>query len=417
MKLAQKFTIWYFAVTFVVLAIGGIILFFSFRAEVDFEEALMLRERLDRAAARLERGVDVERIRRHNIEVRELDMALPEIEFERTDTLAYHEMLQRQENQVKVIISRKINGKHYYLSSYYGLVESDDITDAVVTSLFWIILLLLIVSAILSVVISRTLFSPFYQTLAVIQSFQLKRKEPVQLPATKITEFKQLNIFLAEMMDKAKQDYQALKEFTENASHEMQTPVAIMRGKLELMLDTPLSDEQARLIVSTQNALDKLSKMGQSLTLLTKIENKEFSSPEPVNISQILSDSLFAFEELIEMKDLKIEQQIEEGIMVAMHPVLADILISNLLSNAIRHNVEGGCIGVELNSQSLTIRNTGLPLEVDEDEMFGRFKKGKGNSDSVGLGLAIVKRICDQNQLEISYQNKDPYHIISILLA
>lgn len=416
MRLVHKFTVWYLAITFVVLAIGGIILFFTIRAEVDFEEALMLKERLDRAAARLEKGVDPDHLRRHRIEVKELDMALPEIEFDRTDTIAYHEYLQRNENQVKVIISRKINGKHYYLSAFYGLVESDDITQAVVTSLFWIILLLLAVSAILSVAISRSLLAPFNKTLEVIHSFQLKKQEAVQLPPTKISEFKKLNVFLGGMMEKARQDYVALKEFTENASHEMQTPVAIMRGKLELLLDTPLTNDQARLIVSTQNSLDRLSKMGHSLTLLTKIENKEFVSPEPLNFSRLVSESLYAFEELMEMKSLKTEQHIEEGVMVKIHPVLADILLSNLLSNAIRHNEEGGFIGVELTREHLLIRNTGAPLEGKEEEMFGRFKKGRGNSDSIGLGLAIVKRICEQSKLDISYQNNDPFHIFILKL-
>ena len=190
MKLVQKFTIWYLISTLVVLAIGGIILFFAIRAEVDFEEALMLRERLNRAAHRLENGIDPDHLRRRNIEVRELDMALPEIEFDRSDTLAYHEFLQRMEKQVKVTISRKINGTHYLLSTYYGLVESDDIAQAVVTSLSWIILLLLLVTALLSFVISRVILAPFDRTLEVIQSFQLKKIKPVVLPETKTSEQK-----------------------------------------------------------------------------------------------------------------------------------------------------------------------------------------------------------------------------------
>ena len=414
MRLVQKFTIWYLVITFFVLAVGGIILFFAIRAEVDFEEALMLRERLDRATGHLERGADPEHLRRKNIEVRELAYQLPEIEFQRSDTLAYHEFLQRMEKQVKVTISRKINGKHFLLSTYYGLVESDDITDAVVTSLSWIILLLLVVTLILSVIISRIILAPFDQSLAVIQSFQLKRIEPVKLPETKTKEFKRLNVFLAGMMQKAQQDYLALKEFTENASHEMQTPASIIRGKLELLLDTPLTNDQARLIVSAQTALDKLSKMGQSLTLLTKIENQEFSAPAPVNLSKMLSDTLFAFEELVEMKEIHIEQKIEEGVMAPLHPVLADILLSNLISNAIRHNFPGGSIKVELNRHHLKVENTGQPLDVEAQEMFGRFKKGKGNSESIGLGLAIVKRICEQSRLDITYENEGENHLITL---
>lgn len=415
MKLVHKFTIWYLIITFLVLAVGGVILFFRIRTEVDFEEALMLRERLEHAAGRLEKGVSPDRLRRHNIEVRELDTALPEMEFVTSDTLAYHEFVQRLEKQVKVSTSRKINGKHYYLSTFYGLVESDDITDAVVFSLSWIVVLLMAVTGLLSVLISRKLLSPFDKTLQVIQSFQIKRNEAVHLPETKTKEFQKLNAFLAEMMENARQDYQALKEFTENASHELQTPVAIIRGKLELLLDTPLTDGQARMIVSAQGALDKLSKTGQSLTLLAKIENREFNTPAPVNLSKMLTENLLAFQELIEMKSICIERQIQEEVEVNLHPVLADILLSNLISNAIRHNVvEGGYIGVELNQQYLKMENKGLPLEGYPAEMFDRFKKGNANSHSIGLGLAIVKRICDQSGLGISYHYENHRHLITL---
>lgn len=415
MRLVHKFTLWYLAITFAVLGVGGFIMFATFRAEVDFEEALMLRERLDHAAGRLEKGAPPGRLRRHGIEVKELDMALPEMAFVTTDTMAYHEFSDKMEKQVKVSTSRKIGGKHYYLSSFYGLVESDDITDAVVKSLSWIVLLLLALTAVLSVVISRNLLAPFDKTLQVIQSFQLKSQAPVVLPKTRTREFQKLNIFLAEMMDKAQGDYQALKEFTENASHELQTPMAIIRGKLELLLESPLSQEQACLIGSAQDALDKLSKTGQSLSLLAKIENKEFASLAPVNLSNMLEENLQALEEIIEMKNIRVEKQIAEDVKIAIHPVLGDILLSNLISNAIRHNVADGYIKVELTQKFLKIENSGLPLKEAPAEMFRRFKKGGNKQHSIGLGLAIVKRICEQNRLRISYQQEEQVHEITVL--
>lgn len=414
MKLVPKFTLWYLALTFLVLLISGFIQFFVFRAEIDFEEALMLRRRLKHAIHRLEQGTSPERLRRRNMEVRELDMSLPEMDFTVSDTLAYHEFLQKNEKQVKVFTSRKINDKHYYLSAYYGLVESDDITDAVLTSMKWTLLILLAVTALLSLLVSRSILAPFNKTLAVIQAFQLKRQEPVVLPETKTSEFRQLNTFLADMMHKARNDYQSLKEFTENASHELQTPVAIVRGKMELLFETSLTDEQARLLVSCQQALDKLSKMGQSLSLLTKIENREFVSPEPVNLSRLLQDSLFAFQELLELKSIRLEQDITSGIKLEIHPVLADILLTNLISNAIRHNLPEGYIRVKLRKDILIIENSGEPLRESAHIMFGRFKKGSSKNNSIGLGLAIVKRICEQSQLSITYENKEERHLLSI---
>lgn len=415
MRLIPKFTLWYLAITFVVLLISGVIQFFVFRAEIDFEEALMLRERLKHAIQRLEDGASPERLRRRNIEVRELGMEVPEIEFTISDTIAYHEFLQREEKQVKVFTSRKINDTHYYLSAYWGLVESDDITDAVLTALGWTILILLIVTAVLAALVSRTILAPFNHTLTVIQAFQLKRQEPVILPKSRTKEFEQLNLFLSDMMHKARNDYQSLKEFTENASHELQTPIAIMRGKLEFLFDTPLTDEQARLLGSCQQSLDKLSKMGQSLSLLTKIENREFIVPEPVNLSKLLEDSLFAFQELLELKSIRLEHEIASGVKIKMHPVLADILLSNLLSNAIRHNLpQDGYIRVKLTNDALLIENSGTPLKESANLMFERFKKGSGSSNSIGLGLAIVRRICEQSKLGISYENKGEQHRIGL---
>ncbi len=341
-------------------------------------------------------------------------MDLPEIELTISDTLAYHEYLQREEKQVKVFTSRKINNTHYYLSAYYGLVESDDITDAVLTSMKWTLLILLAVTALLSLLVSRTLLAPFNKTLAVIQTFQLKRQEAVVLPETRTSEFRQLNTFLADMIHKAQNDYQSLKEFTENASHELQTPVAIIRGKMELLFETPLTNEQVRLLASCQQALDKLSKMGQSLGLLTKIENREFVAPAPVDVSQMLQDSLFAFQELLELKSIRLEQEIAPDVKIKIHPVLADILLTNLISNAIRHNLPEGYIRVELKKDVLRIENSGEPLQEKAHIMFERFRKGSTKSNSIGLGLAIVKRICEQSQLSITYENSGERHLVSI---
>src|SRR5690606_30787922 len=152
--------------------------------------------------------------------------------------------------------------------------------------------------------------------------------------------------FLQEMTTKAQEDYKSLKEFTENASHELQTPLAIIRGKLELLMDSNLANEQAALISSAHNAVEKLSKIGQSLTLLTKLDNQEFEIFTTIDFSQQLKESLFAFQELIEMKSLHLVTSIEDHVHIKIHPLLNNILLNNLLSNAIRHNHEFGLIRI-----------------------------------------------------------------------
>lgn len=415
MKLVYKFALWYLVITLFALAIGGVISYREIKEEVDFEQALYLKGKIDMAVKRLNRGIEPDSLKKHNVEIRLLDSARPELKFHTTDTLVMHQFLQRMEEQVKVSASYKINGQHYYIAAYDGMVESDDITDAVIKSITGIFIIMLVITALLSYLISNHLLNPFHKTLKAIRSFRLRQKEPLKLPPTHTSEFKKLNLFLYSMTRKARHDYSNLKEFTENASHEMQTPLSIIRGKLELLMESEINDGQAKLIMSAHNAVEKLSKMGQSLILLTKLENQEFETPGTINFSQLLTDSLFAFEELVEMKSITLEQEIAENVQVAIHPVLADILLSNLLSNAIRHNKKKGRIRISLMQQGLTISNTGDPLEVAPSEMFKRFKKSNQSNDSVGLGLAIVKQICEQNDIRIQYNYADAEHRFRLL--
>ncbi|HYH56957.1 MAG TPA: HAMP domain-containing sensor histidine kinase [Anseongella sp.] len=410
MKLVYKFALWYLVITLFALAIGGVISYREIKEEVDFEQALYLKGTIDMAVRKLSRGVPPDSLKKHNVEIRLLDPAKPELEFHTTDTLVMHPFLQRMEEQIKISNSHKINGRHYYIAAYDGMVESDDITDAVIKSITGIFIVMLIITGLLSFLISKILLNPFHQNLKAIRAFRLRQKEPLKLAPTRTSEFKKLNLFLDRMTKKAQQDYSNLKEFTENASHEMQTPLSIIRGKLELLMESEINDSQAKLIMSAHNAVEKLSKMGQSLILLTKLENQEFETPGTINFSRLLTDSLFAFEELIEMKSITLEQEVAENVQVAIHPVLADILLSNLLSNAIRHNKRRGRIRIWLTEKELTVSNTGDPLDVAPSEMFKRFKKSNQSTDSVGLGLAIVKQICEQNDILIEYDYEGSEH-------
>jgi signal transduction histidine kinase len=254
--------------------------------------------------------------------------------------------------------------------------------------------------------------------MRVIQSFDLKQQEPIRLPPTRTSEFMELNQFLGRMTEKAREDYQSLKEFTENASHELQTPTAVIRGKLDLLMESDIRDEQAILIAEMQNALERLSRIHSSLTLLTKLENKEYEAKEPVCISNLMRETLNAFEELIQMKALTLEANIEKGVYVPLHAALADLLITNLVSNAIRHNFsragEGGFIRVLLSRDGLVVTNSGREPQVPTPELFERFKKGNAGSDSIGIGLAIVRQICELSGFDIVYEYKDGEHGLAV---
>ncbi len=299
-----------------------------------------------------------------------------------------------QANEYRLVVTSfyRIHGNYYRVSTYSFIPSFGQLLPGVVDSFKWILLLLLVLVGVSGKLISKYILSPFKRTLKVIQSFDLKQKKPIRLPGTRTDEFRELNGFLQKMTDKALEDYQSLKEFTENASHELQTPTAILRGKLDLLMESDIRNDQAILIADMHNALEKLSRIHHSLTLLTKLDNNEYETREPICFSDSAREALASVSELIEMKALTADIRIEENISLSMHASLADLLLNNLISNAIRHNHPGGQISMLLNRTGLVISNTGDEPGAPTAELFERFKKGNAGNDSIGIGLAIVRQ-------------------------
>lgn len=414
MKLTYKFGLFYLLVSLIAIGLGGVFVFNNIKEEIDKEQARYLWHRIQRIADQIEVGVPADSLDRHQTDIRILAMNKPTQDLTISDTMVWHDFLGRKESEVKLSLSKKINGKHYYISTHDSMVESDDITDAVMKSQVGIFILILVLTVGITFLISRYLLSPFKKSLKTIQYFKLGTTKEVSFPATSTTEFRKLNIFLDKMLLHAQNDYRSLKEFTDNASHELRTPLAIIRGKLELLLNSTIDDYQAKLISSAHNSVEVLSKLSQSLSLLTKLDNHEFETAAVINLSKQLNEALFSFQELIEMKGLSLEKEIIKEVRINMHPILSNILINNLLSNAIRHNEKGGKILVDLNQERLIMANTGTPLDISSEEMFLRFKKNNQNIDSLGLGLSIVHRICKESNLSINYEYEDGFHIFKI---
>lgn len=417
MKIITKFTLYYLAVTLVVLLAGGVIVYQSVQEEVDKEEALELRSWLDNTAERIRRGSSIRKLNRDPVQVRRVSASHPEIPFHAYDTVAMHHQLQRMERHLKAKASYVINGKHYIISAYDVVVEPDDIVDAITKSGGRIIGLLLLFVTVSSMLISKRILLPFQKTLKAIQRFNLRKQGGLTLTETNTNEFKQLNAFLTVMTNKAREDYQSVKEFSENASHEMQTPLSVIRGKLELLAEADNKDEQVRLITAAHDAVEKLSRTCQSLTLLTKLSNQEFEAREPINLTAIVRDTLSVFQDRIEIKKIQLSISLAKDVLLKLNPILADILLNNLVSNAIRHNTENGSMKVTLTNPQLMIQNTGPAPEGPPREMFLRFRKGNQSKDSIGLGLSIVKQICDISGAQISYHYEAPWHTLIVEFA
>lgn len=415
MKLVVKITLYFVLISSIVFLIGAVFSYNAISREIDIEERLFLKERLQSVVGFLEHRNPTHEISRDKMVITPLDELVSDSEIVFTDTLVTHSTLNRIEPHLKLDVIRQVNGRAYKIMLYDLIIEEDDIEDAVRESMVKTYLMLLLVSLVLSLIASYYVFRPFQFTLAAIRDFSIKQTNTPKLPISSTAEFKKLNQFIDEMMQKAQRDYRSLKEFSENASHEIQTPISIVQGKLELLMESSeLREDQMELISSAQNALKRLSKMSNSLSLLTKIENKEFSDFAPVNVSKLLSELLFDFKELIELKQITLTTEVEPDVEVTGNATLLGILMTNLLNNAVRHNRTGGSLRVELTSAGLDITNTGEPLQGNAQDYFMRFKKGSENPDSSGLGLSIVQQICSEHQFSVIYQTSAEQHHLSV---
>ncbi len=415
MNLITRIILLFAAVSLLVFLAGGVISYRVMKREVDAEQRRYLHETLDRWTHIIRRIQPEDTLRRGQVLVIPLNETQEEtIAF--SDTLAMHSQLQRMENHLKVRAIRSIDGKSYDITLIGLIIESDDIVDAVTESLVKTYLILFAVILPIGGLFSFFLLKPFRLTLQKIKDFSLKNPDKDQsFPRSSVPEFKKLNLFLEEMTQKVTHDYSALKEFSENASHELQTPIAIALSKLEVLLDNDnLTPDQMDQIGQIQSALKRMSNLSSSLGILTKIGNQEFDSVEEVNLSQTLQGILEEFSELISLKTLTLDVQIQRNVVIKTDKSLLELMLSNLINNSIRHNLKDGFIEVKLNPEELVICNSGENLDLDPNQLFDRFKKPNQSNQSIGLGLAIVKQVCERNGFEIGYVQADKKHRILV---
>ncbi|RQO39271.1 hypothetical protein DBR39_09820 [Chryseobacterium sp. KBW03] len=319
-------------------------------------------------------------------------------------------------NECKILINSyaKVDNTTYRISSYGYITATQQIMDGMLVAFFWKVLLITVIVFITARILSRFILKPFHHAINGLQQFSIQKKERLQLLPTSTKEFKKLNEFLKTMTDKALEDYASVKEFSENASHEVQTPLAIIQNKIELLSETEINENQAILLTDIQNSIDKLSRINRSLILLTKLNNNEFLTDDELKFCRVEREALCMYADHLALKNITLNRNCEKSVFVKIHPALAEILLSNLLSNAIRHNLEGGKIEINLTHNYFQISNTGLPPHVPTQELFKRFKKSNQSQESIGLGLSIVKQICEVNDFSVHYDFADGWHSITV---
>jgi signal transduction histidine kinase len=414
MKLLNLLTSVYLIIIMVALLIGGFFIYRKLGDEIDFELGMELDRQIEAYAERIRQGISPEALVNERLEIIELPFQLDEEKLSIRDTIAYHDPLSREEKQLKASKSFKIENRHYRISYYNLVIEAEDITETVVYTMLVVFFIQLVFLGLFFRGISNWILKPFQHTLQKIQQFNFQTNKPLYFEKSKVTEFNHLNGFLERMTQKLLKDYRQIKEFSENISHEIQTPTAVVSGKLENLMNSEMTEDQAHLIYSAYQNNERIHKIVKSLSLLAKLENEEFEPPSQIDLSEILEKNIELLSELIVLSDLNLQTEIRPKVMVKIHPFIAEIMINNLLGNAIKHNFKGGWIKIQLKLDQMIIENSGSPIQQDPSELIQRFKKESENPESVGLGLAIVNQICKTYKFGFGYAIRDDIHTITI---
>jgi signal transduction histidine kinase len=261
--------------------------------------------------------------------------------------------------------------------------------------------------------ISRQLWQPFYNSLGRIRQFDLHRQQNITFDSTDIAEFAALNESLDKLLSANISTFSQQKEFADNASHELQTPLAIAQSKMEILLQTkPLTSEQYGYIEDAMKALTRVNRINKNLLLLTKIENSQYSDTEPVDLTSLVRQTAAVFAGLSQGKDININVQVKDHVLIECNRILVELLVHNLVNNAIRHSSPGTVIEINLKESLLDISNKGnIPL--DKNQLFKRFATANSQSPGTGLGLALVHQICNRYHWKMEYHFTDNCHVFT----
>lgn len=310
-----------------------------------------------------------------------------------------------------------INDKAYSISVSKSLSEGREIVEYIFGIVVLFILIAIVFLFVLNTFISELVFSPFYDTLSKIKTWNIKKNEPLIFKKTNIDEFHLLNDSIEALTQQIQSDYKHLKEFTENVSHEAQTPLSIISTKIEnLMQEDNYSQKQHEAIQHIYQATQRLYKLNQVLILMSRIENKQYVSTEKVSINKLIEEKIVELEDFIEAKQITVNTQFNVEIEKELNAVLFNILLNNLFINAIKYNLdEGGTIKVVVNNDSFSIENTSSIEKIDKRFIFERFTKSS-TSASLGVGLSLIKKIIDFYNWHISYSHKEDSHKFKIYM-
>lgn len=314
-----------------------------------------------------------------------------------------------------LITAFEIDGQYYELKVANSMVEEDDLIRELLRDVIWLYVILIIAIVLVNNFVLKKLWKPFYHVLDQLKNFRLGHSQHLAQTHTRTKEFLDLQKVVNALLEHTINTFEQQKQFIGNASHELQTPLAIATHKLELVLENgKLDSNDARNLTETYQIIQRLVHLNRSLLLLTKIENHQFLDNQTILVNTMVRQAIDDMEDIIAFKDISVHIQETTELSIQMDTALAHILISNLIRNAISHNVEHGKIEIFITESDLKIYNTGNSEALDDTLIFDRFHKSGPTSTSTGLGLAIVRAITRFYAFRVTYSFQNGLHCFEL---
>ena len=337
----------------------------------------------------------------------------PQITY-RDEMVFITEKSETEPARVLITIFRTEDERYMELVVYTPTIEKLDLLRAILGWIIFLYVLLLLIILSINIWVFRKNMKPLYVLLKWLDTSQLgKKNEPLE-NTTKITEFRKLNAATMAFAERGEKLFEQQKTFIGNASHEMQTPLAICRNRLEMLMeDETLTEHQLNELIKTHQTLENLTRMNRSLLLLCKIENGQFADTRSVCLNDILAHYLDDYKEVYAYRNITVTVTTDSSFCVEMNDSLVSVLVTNLLKNSFVHNIDGGFIYIKITANTFEISNTG-EKPLDRERLFERFYQGQTIEGSTGLGLALVDSICKANHLKIDYTYVENRHIFTI---
>lgn len=309
----------------------------------------------------------------------------------------------------------KHNDTYYKLSVISSLVEEDDLIEDAFWNLLWLFIILIFSIVIINNVVLRRVWNPFHEILNRLKTFEIDKDENPIAINTQIKEFRELQEASNTLMRHSRETFIAQKQFTDNASHEMQTPLAISMNKLELLLESgKLERREANTVAEVLHIIERLTRLNKALLLLAKIENKQYRDHQKIDVNALVKKYINDFQDFSDFKEIGVEVLGNSAVEVFMDTSLANMLFSNLVKNALFHNIKQGAVKIRFTETEFEICNSGTDTSLDESSIFNRFQKGNTDNGSNGLGLSICRAICGYYGFKFTYDFREQKHCFKI---